>query len=256
MIPIVIVIVILIVMLFGTAPFDFGNEPGSSDCGGPALALAATANGCGNADVRHAWPGSPSPARGCGGPDGSLLMEDGSGLVLVNPGSLAVRRVPFSPEAVRIVERGWNRLNGVIPARWLVERTSDDTGRRIAVYERQTGDTVFDLAFDRRIELSTDIVSLSGRFTVHVQANNNASEVMILDAQSGHTRRLGIPHDARLAAYAIGVAFSQGETCAAISMERVGGKGAETWLLDLESGVVYQLPVPDAFVVAWTRDQV
>ncbi|MDQ3653549.1 MAG: hypothetical protein M3457_00530 [Chloroflexota bacterium] len=247
-----ILIVILIVMLFGVAPFGFGDEPGSPDCAGPVQA----ADGCGDANERGAWQGSLSPAGGCNLLDASLLMERGSALQLVNLRTLAVRDVPLNPDVARIVERGRNLLEGVVPARWHVARTSNDLEQRVAVYDRQSGETVFDVAFALRIELSTAVASSSGRFTVHVQANNVASEVTVLDAQSSTTRSLSIPHEARLAAFAIGVAFSPNETCAAISMERVGGDGAETWLLDLESGEVRPLPVPGAFVLGWIRHQV
>lgn len=251
-----ILIVIPIVMLFGVAPFGFGNEPDSPACAKPAQAADALAEGCGDAGGRRAWQDVPSPAWGCGNHVGSLLMEHGSAVVLVNPQTHAFRGISLSPGAVRIVERGWNRLEGVVPAPWHVEWTSNETGHRIAVYGRQTGDNVFDITFARRIELSTVAVSSTGRLTIHVQANNIASEVTILDAQSGAARRFGIPHDARLAAYAIGVAFNANETCAAISMERAGGNGAETWLLDFDSGDVRPLPVPDVFVLGWTWYQV
>ena len=251
-----ILIVILIVMLFGLAPVGFGNEPGSPECADPVLAADITVDGCHEAGAARAWLDSPFPAWGCSDLDGSLLVEHGSGLVLVNPGTLVIRAVPFRPDVARFVERGWNRLEGVLPPPWHVEQSTDETGQRIVVYERQTGGTVFDVAFTRRIELSTAKVSSTGRFTLHVQANNIASEVTILDAQSSSARSLDIPHDARLAAFSIGVAFSPAETCAAISMERVDGIGPETWLLDLVSGDVRQVPVMDAFVVAWTRIQV
>ena len=247
-----ILIVILIVMLFGVTPFGFGDEPGGPDCAGPVQA----ADGCGDASERGAWQGSLSPAGGCDLLDASLLMEHGAALQLVNPRTLAVRDVPLSPDVARIVERGWNLLKGVVPARWHVARTSNDREQRVAVSDRQSGETVFDVAFARRIELSTAVVSSTGQFTVHVQANNIASEVTVLDAENGVSRQVELRHDERLAAFAIGVAFSPGEECAAISMERVGADGAETWLLDLASGDARPLPVPDAFVIGWTRHQV
>lgn len=245
-------IVILIVTLFGVAPFGFGNEPGGPDCAEPVQA----ADECGGGEERRARQDSPSPAGVCDGVEASLLMEHGAALQLVNARTLAVREVPLSPDVARIVERGWNRLEGVVPARWHVARTSNDLEQRVTVYDRHTGEPVFNVSFARRIELATALVSPSGRFTVHVQANNIASEVTVLDAQSGTTRSLDIPHDARLAAFAIGVAFSPGDECAAISLERVGGDGAETWLLDLASGEVHELPVPDVFVIGWTWHQV
>lgn len=247
-----ILIVILIVTLFGVAPFGFGNEPGGPDCAEPVQA----ADGCGGGEGRRARQDSPSPAGVCDGVEASLLMEHGAAVQLVNSRTLAVREVPLGADVARIVERGRNLLEGVVPARWHVARTSNDLEQRVAVYDRQSGKIVFEVAFARRIELSTAVVSPTGRFTVHVQANNIASEVTVLDAQSGAIQSLDIPHDARLAAFAIGVAFSPDETCAAISMERVGGDGAETWLLDLALGDVRALSVTDVFVVGWTRHQV
>lgn len=251
-----ILIVILILLLFGVAPFGSGNEPGSQECADPVQAADTTVDGCAETSGRSGWQDSASPGWGCSDVDGSPLVEHGVDLVLVNPGTLVVRAVPLPPEIVQIVERGWKRLEGVVPPPWHVVRTSNDREQRVAVYDRQTGRTVVDVAFARRIELATAKVSSTGRFTVHVQANNIASEVTILDAQSGRARSLEIRHDARLAAFSIGVAFSPDETCAAISMERVGGNGPETWLLDLVSSEVRQVPVPDVFVVAWIRIQV
>lgn len=242
-----ILIVIFIVILFGVAPFGIGNEPGGLDCVGAVQAADVTVLSCDDAG------GQRGPVWGCGDLHEPLLLEQGRAVLLVNPQTGVARHVPLSPGAVRIVQRSWSLLEGVVRSAWHVERASADTGHRIAVYERRTGTIVLDVAFDRRIELSTAVVSSTGRFTVHVQANNIASEVTILDAQSGSIRRLAIAHDARLAAFAIGVAFSPNEACVAISMERVGGNGAETWLLDLESGVVHTLPVPDAFILGWAR---
>jgi hypothetical protein len=137
-----------------------------------------------------------------------------------------------------------------------VVRTSGERAFRIDVMDGLTGDRVFDESFDRRIELATAAVSPSGRFTVHIQGNNIASEVTVLDALSGERWYRELPHDARLAAFAIDAVFDADETCVAISMERVGGEGGETWLLDLRSGEVQALPVADVFAIAWIRDQV
>lgn len=183
-------------------------------------------------------------------------MERDNAVVLVDPQTLSVRELPVSADVARIAERGQALLTGIVPGRWRIERTSLDGGLRLEVFDRHTGETVFDVAFARRIELATASVSPSGRFTVNVQANNIASEVTILDAGTGIGRRVDIPHDASLAAFAIGLAFSPGEGCVAVSMERDGGDGAETWLLDLESGDARALPVRDVFVLSWLWHQV
>lgn len=247
-----ILIVILIIGLFGIAPFGFGGELGEPDCARVTEASPALPNDC--RDERREAP--LPPVGGCEASSASLLMEGGAGLLLVDPRTAAVREAPLGPGVARVVERGWRQLTGIVPRRWHVEWASSDLEQVITVYDRQSGEPVFDVPFARRIELSTALVSPTGRYTVHVQANNVASGVTVLDAHVGTVRSLDIPHGARLAAFAIGVAFSPGETCAAISMERVGGDGAETWLLDLDSGELGRLPVHDAFVLAWVWSQV
>lgn len=219
-----ILIVILIVMLFGLAPFGLEGQPGSP--------------------------------RGCEDSGALLLAVRGNEVVAIDPLSFEARAVPVQPDAVRIAERGVRALHSAVPAPWRVVRSSDAAAQRIEVYDGRTDDRVFDVAFRRRIELSTAAVSPSGRVTVHVQANNVASEVTVLDAGRGVRWRRDIPHDARLAAYAIGVTFSPNGACAAISMEREGSDDPETWLLDLESGDLFGSPVADAFVLAWVRRQV
>lgn len=219
-----ILIVIVILMLVGLAPLGLDERLGS--------------------------PG------GCGDPGALLIVEQGSDVIAIDPLTVAARIVPVGPDAVRIAERGWRVLRGAVPAPWRVLRASDATAQRIEVYEQATGDRVFGVAFPRRIELSTAAVSPSGRFTVHVQANNVASEITVLDAGRGMQWRREIPHNARLAAYAIGVAFSPNGACAALSMERDGGEGPETWLLDLESGDVSDPPLANVFVLGWGWRQV
>lgn len=220
-----ILIVILIVMVFGLAPFGLGAGPESH--------------------------------KGCQAPGAFLIAERGHDVVAIDPLTGAARPVALPPNAVRMAERGWRALRGAVPEPWRVVRSSDASHQRIEVYDRESGVQVFDIAFQRRIELSTAVVSPSGRFTVHVQANNVASEITVLDAVRGLRWRRDIPHNARLAAYAMGVAFSPNGACAAISMERADGvDGPETWLLDLESGTDSGLPIRDAFVLGWVWRQV
>jgi len=201
-------------------------------------------------------PGDRAMTDGCASPGFSLLMERDGALLAVDPHTHTFRELPIHPEVGRIVAQGQALLTRIVPGPWYVEWGSDDEAHRIVVTDRRTGVRVVDVSFDRRIELSTAVSSPSGRYTVHVQGNNVASEVTILDARAGTGQRVRIPHDARLAAFAIGVAIGPDETCAAISMERAGGQGAETWLLDLTSGEVQVLPVPGAFVLGWVRGQV
>ncbi|MBA3274299.1 MAG: hypothetical protein H0T72_00785 [Chloroflexia bacterium] len=198
----------------------------------------------------------PSPAGACQDPGGFLLVEHGDGTALIDPASFATHELPLDLDLVRVAERARDLLTSIVPGRWHVERTPEEDGLRIEVIDRRSDAQVFDVSFARRIELAASAVSPSGRLTVHVQANNVASEVTLLDAQTGVSRRVDVPHDARLAAYTIGVAFSPDERCVAISMERVGGEGAETWLVDPESDDVLALPAANIFVVAWRPDQV
>ncbi len=198
----------------------------------------------------------PSLVGACEEPGGVLLLEHGDGMAIVDPASFTMHELALDPEVPRVAERARDQLTGIVPGRWHVERTPGDGGLRIEVIDRWSGDQVFDISFARRIELAASAVSPSGRLTVHVQANNIASELTLLDAHTGVSRRVDIRHGAQLAAFAIGVAFSPGERCVAISMERAGGGGAETWLVDPESGEVLPLPLTDIFVVAWPPDQV
>lgn len=245
-----VIIVILIIILFGTEPFGIGDDPSHPDC------AAAVPDRCGGADAHQGWQAPRRAISGCNAPGASVILQQGTTTVLVDPLTATVRELPVSPDAVRRIERGWRLLTMAVPDRWHVEQHANGTERRIVVYDRQSGDRVVDAAFSRRIELSTAVVSETGRYTVHVQGNNIASEVTVLDAQRGITWRRDVPHDARLAAYAIDVAFNPGETCAAISTERVGGDGAETWLLDLWSGGLRPLPVESVFILGWVQHHV
>lgn len=181
----------------------------------------------------------------------TLIVERGGRLALVDPGSLTIRDVPVDSDGVALAGMLEEVLNGLRSPRWQVARTADEETRRIEVIDSRDGSLVFDVSFTRRIELAATSVSPSHRFVVRVQSNNVASEVTILDAQARAYRFVTIPHGAVLAAYAIGIAFSPEEGCAAISMERAGGGGAETWLIDLDSGALARLPVENIFALIW-----
>lgn len=202
-----------------------------------------------------AWRGiaAPGPCRQSGT---TLLVEHRDGLALVDPVSFELRALPVDPEAARVAGNAQEMLERLAFPTWRVIRTSDERGRRVRVVDSRGGEQVFDLVFEHRIELPAISSSSSGRFTLHVQANNVASEVTILDAWTGRIKVIEIPHDAPLAAYAIAVAFSPDERCVAVSMDRVGGDGAETWLIDLQPGGVERVPVADAFVLQWLPYQV
>jgi hypothetical protein len=164
-----------------------------------------------------------------------------------------VRETGIAPEVVRQAARARRRTQQLAFPRWVVDRTIDEAGRRIVVRDPRNGDVRFDVTYPNRIELATSAVSGTGRFTVFVQSNNVASEVTVLDAESGARRTIRLPHDAPLAAYAIGITFAPGKRCAAISMERIGGPRAETWLVDLRTGAVEQWAIPGLFVLDWAR---
>lgn len=181
----------------------------------------------------------------------TLLVQQADRLVIVDPATFAVRDTPLDPELVRRAAAMRQVLDEVIWRRWHVVRTADERVREITVFDSSDGSLVFDLSFSRRIELAASAVSPSHRFVIHVQANNVASEATILDAQSGDSRFATISHHAEIAAYAIGIVISPDELCAAISMERADADGAETWLVDLASGAVTRLRIPDIQVLDW-----
>ena len=187
----------------------------------------------------------------CELPGSTLVAEQDDHLALVDPVTGDVRRSGVSPRMARFVTDAREQLDGLAFPRWIVDRSSDDSGRSIRVIDSLSGQTVFDGRFEWRIELATSAISRSGRFAVYVQSNNVASEVTILDAGDVSRRFTTIAHDAPLAAYAIGIVFSPDESCAALSMESIGGDGAETWLVDLATGTVTSIPAPDIFAIAW-----
>jgi hypothetical protein len=136
------------------------------------------------------------------------------------------------------------------PARWDVLRTYDEVGLRLRIVDRDRTQVVFDAMFPRRIEIAATAVSPSGRFVVHVQANNVASELTLFDAGNASRRDLRIPHDAPLAAYAMTLTFSPDGACLAISMARED-QLSESWLIDLRQPKLAARPIGDVFVLAW-----
>ncbi len=187
----------------------------------------------------------------CEQPGTAMIAEQGERVVVVDPGTGIVQPLPLEPGFVESVARARRFGEAITPSRWVVARTADEHGRRIQVFDMRHGEQVFDVRFDLRIELATSAVSPSGRYTVYLQSNNIASEVTILDAATASQRTVRIEHGAPLAAYAMAIVFSPDQECAAISMERVGGDGAETWLLNLGSGEIERVPAQDLFVRDW-----
>jgi len=195
-------------------------------------------------------PGA-SGAGACPAQPGILVGERAGQVLVVTGGDDEV--LPIDPGTVRQAARFRQRFDRLAFPRWLVVHASDERRRRVTVTDRSSGEVMIDSAFPLRIELAVAASSASGRYTVVVQSNNVASEVTVLDAAMGRTRLVPIPHDAPLAAYAIGVAFNPVMPCVAISMARVNGPGAETWLLDLNTGDFSPLPVADFLVRDWAR---
>ena len=193
---------------------------------------------------------------GCDAPGTTIVADAGSSLVGVNPATGATADLPGQGTAAG---RGW-RARDVSqvpwPPRWSVARTADAAGTHIVVTDPETGVVVLDARFGRRIELAASAVSADGRFTIHVQGNNIATEVTILDALTASTHRVRIAHNAGFAPVAIGIAFSPAGACAALSMERIGGPGPETWLVDLGDGSVARLESAGILVVDWLPFQV
>jgi hypothetical protein len=203
---------------------------------------------------------APTAARAagpaCDVPGTTIVAEAGGSLAGIDPVSGAIVGLP-DPDSP--VGRGWiTRLIGQPPGppRWSVVRTADGAGTHVVVTDVVTGAVVLDERFGRRIELAASAVSPDGRFIVYVQGNNLATEVTILDAVQASVRLVRIAHDADLAPFAIGIVFNPAGACAALSMERIGGPGPETWLVDLDDGTVSRLDAFGAFVVDWLPFQV
>lgn len=158
-----------------------------------------------------------------------LILSAGTTQVL--PTSLTANQAAFLSAALPydhwLATQDWQVVRTSLPHAYLIELRSVETGR-----------LELSATFDRRIELAMSVVSPSSRQVAFIQANNLASEVTLMDAESATRRTVLIRHDAPLAAYAIQAAFSPDESCLAISMERSGGSGPETWLVDLATGEV------------------
>jgi hypothetical protein len=192
----------------------------------------------------------------CEQPGTILIAEQDDRVVAVEPATGNVRHLAIDPRVVEKVARARRLGASLMPSRWQVERTADERGRRIQVFDSVRDEQMLDELFELRIELAMSSVSSSGQYTVYLQSNNIASDVTILDAANAIQRTVGIVHDAPLAAYAMAIVFSPDQHCAAISMERIGGDGAETWLLDLATGGIATLPVADVLVLDWVPGQV
>ncbi len=195
----------------------------------------------------------PSPAHDLGEPacataPGWLFLEHDSQAIIVDPGGPSAP-VDLAPATIEHLHRPLSLPATMIPPRWEVARASGPDSHEFTVRDPDTGGAILSATFERRIEIAASTVSPTGRFTVFIQANNLASEITVLDARTGERRDLRIPHDEELAAFAIDSAFSRDESCLAVSMERVGGNGPETWLVDLETGDAG--PAMPGFVIAW-----
>lgn len=195
-------------------------------------------------------PASPAASvdRVCAATSGLLaIQDDDSQFALHDPGSGS--SVTISPGLAQVATVETYVLNAATVPGWSISSTSSEQGYRLQVTDQPDGTTVFDTTFEHRIELATSAHSRTGRFTVFLQANNQASEVTIFDAQFRERRELRLHHHATLAAYAIGLSFSSDEACLAVSLERAGGPGPETWLIDPLTGAA-EGPMA-GFVRAW-----
>jgi hypothetical protein len=196
----------------------------------------------------------PAPAHSleqpaCASAHGWLLLERDSQAIVVDPPDGEAVRLDLAPSVIERLHRPLALPAMLGTPQWDVQRASGDDAYEFTVRDPGTGEAILAATFDRRIEIASSTVSPTGRFTVFIQANNRASEVTVLDAAEGERRDIRIPHDEELAAFAIGSAFSRDESCLAISMERVGGNGPETWLIDLESGAIN--PAIPGFAITW-----
>ncbi len=185
----------------------------------------------------------------CATAHGWLFLARDNQAVVLDPGNHATASIDLPPAAIERLHRPLILRDIFQSSAWEVRRESWPDAYEFTVVERDTGEVVHTATFTRRIEIAASTVSPSGRYTVFIQANNLGSEITVLDASAGLRRDLRIPHDEELAAFAIDSAFSRDESCLAVSMERVGGNGPETWLVDLETGEVS--PAIPGFVITW-----
>lgn len=182
-------------------------------------------------------------------PTGAMVVGDASGqhhLVPLPHG----RAIPVPGVIVTAIETVRAGLKSFRSPRWVAQRTQDEIGLRLRITDRTRDRVVVDAVFPRRIEIAATAESPDGRFVVHLQANNVASELTVFDAGTGIRKELRLPHDAPLAAYAMSLTFSPDASCLAVSMTRAGHL-PEAWTVDLQQPVLTARPLGDVFVLAW-----
>jgi hypothetical protein len=195
-----------------------------------------------------------SPGAPCE-PHGTALLFEGAMPAALDPrtGQPLSWPEPASLAGRAILARGLAGASGT--PRWLVTSTADEAGTTAVVLDVVAGDRVFEMDFLYRIELAALAVSATGRHTVHIQGNNVATEVTILDAATGDVKRVDLPHHGTLAPYAMAWAYSPAGRCLALSLARTGGPGPETWLIDLDLPAARALGVTSGMVTAWLPGQ-
>ena len=180
-----------------------------------------------------------------------LVAEQDGAAIVVDPSTLSIQPLSVSPDLAAFSAHLRTEFWRALPHEWQVEPTSSARGTRVQIANRHTGTTVSEVSFRRRIEIASLAISPTARYTLYIQSNNEASEMTVLDAETGAQRLVRIPHHATLAAYAIGAMFDPSERCVAMSMQRANGPGAETWLINLTTGEVTTMPLPDLWVLDW-----
>jgi len=179
---------------------------------------------------------------------GVALVENAGGRWALVAATRSVA-VPLPDLAVFGLTLGQSLVS--LPARWVVDRYSGPNATSFRMIDRSTRAVVLETSFVRRIELAASASSADGRFFVHVQANNLASEVFAFDGMTLNRRTASLRHDARLAAFAISLTFSPDASCLAISMEREGDPTPGTWIIDLTANALKPVWVDLGFVLAW-----
>ncbi|HEV2067157.1 MAG TPA: hypothetical protein VGR08_09985 [Thermomicrobiales bacterium] len=182
-------------------------------------------------------------------PPGAMVVGDASGqhhLVVLPEG----RAIPVPDVIVTAIETVRAGLEPFRSPRWVTQQSRDESGLRLRIIDRSRDRVVVDSVFPRRIEIAANADSPDGRFVVHLQANNVASELTVFDAGAGIRKDLRLPHAAPLAAYAMSLTFSPDGSCLAVSMTRAGNL-PETWTVDLRQPVLTARPLGDVFVLAW-----
>jgi hypothetical protein len=186
----------------------------------------------------------------CASAYGWLFLERESQGFVLDPARGEAAPIDLSPATIEYLLRPFGLADPFIAPQWDVQRASGPDAYAFTVHDPGTGELIISATFERRIEIAASTVSPTGRFTVFIQSNNLASEITVLDASTAERRDVRLPHGEKLAAFAIGSAFSRDESCLAVSMERVGGNGPETWLVSMETGSVSSV-IP-GFVITWT----